>query len=39
MFAFNFTQWDIFLNQIEPIATRVPYMVCTGDHERDAPDT
>ena len=32
-------QWDLFFNQIEPIATRVPYMVCIGDHERDSPDT
>ena len=37
--AFVFTQWDIFFNQIEPIATRVPYMVCIGNHERNAPDT
>lgn len=28
-------QWDIFMDQIEPIATRVPYMVCVGNHERN----
>eukprot|EP01118_Nematostelium_gracile_P011370 TRINITY_DN401_c0_g1_i3.p1 TRINITY_DN401_c0_g1~~TRINITY_DN401_c0_g1_i3.p1 ORF type:complete len:559 (+),score=114.40 TRINITY_DN401_c0_g1_i3:100-1776(+) len=32
-------QWDVFLDQIEPIATKVPYMTCIGNHERDFPDT
>lgn len=30
-------QWDIFFNQIEPIATRVPYMVAMGNFERNTP--
>lgn len=25
--------WDDFFKQIEPIASRVPYMVCPGNHE------
>lgn len=28
-------QWDEFLNQIYPVASRVPYMTCIGNHERD----
>lgn len=27
--------WEVFLEQIEPIATRVPYMTTDGNHERD----
>ncbi|EXB65080.1 putative inactive purple acid phosphatase 2 [Morus notabilis] len=29
--------WDQFFNQIEPIASRVPYHVCIGNHEYDWP--
>jgi hypothetical protein len=25
--------WDVFLRQMEPVASRVPYMVCAGNHE------
>lgn len=29
--------WDNFFYQIEPVASRVPYMVCIGNHEYDWP--
>ncbi|EYU28840.1 hypothetical protein ABFS82_12G093900 [Erythranthe guttata] len=29
--------WDNFFNQIEPIASKVPYHVCIGNHEYDWP--
>ncbi|KAL5987316.1 hypothetical protein ACLOJK_038481 [Asimina triloba] len=29
--------WDTFFMQIEPIASRVPYHVCIGNHEYDWP--
>lgn len=29
--------WDHFFNQIEPIASKVPYHVCIGNHEYDWP--
>lgn len=29
--------WDNFFHQIEPVASRVPYMVCIGNHEYDWP--
>lgn len=29
------SQWEIFHEQIEPIATSVPWMVSIGNHERD----
>lgn len=29
--------WDNFFNQIEPIASEVPYHVCIGNHEYDWP--
>ncbi|RLN32938.1 putative inactive purple acid phosphatase 27 [Panicum miliaceum] len=32
-------QWDQFTAQIEPIASRVPYMVASGNHERTFHDT
>ena len=32
-------QWDDFMAEIQPIATRVPYMVCIGNHERDYPNS
>lgn len=31
------SQWDQFTSQIEPIASTVPYMVASGNHERDWP--
>ncbi|KAL6601233.1 hypothetical protein ACP70R_044453 [Stipagrostis hirtigluma subsp. patula] len=32
-------QWDQFAAQIEPIASKVPYMVASGNHERTYQDT
>ncbi|XP_072956300.1 probable inactive purple acid phosphatase 2 [Typha angustifolia] len=29
--------WDEFFNQIEPIASSIPYHVCIGNHEYDWP--
>ncbi|KAH9602631.1 hypothetical protein KSS87_005116 [Heliosperma pusillum] len=31
------SQWDQFTAQIEPIASKVPYMIASGNHERDWP--
>ncbi|XP_028754376.1 LOW QUALITY PROTEIN: probable inactive purple acid phosphatase 1 [Neltuma alba] len=31
------SQWDQFTSQIEPIASTVPYMIASGNHERDWP--
>lgn len=28
-------EWDLFLSRVEPIASRVPYMVGVGNHEYD----
>ncbi|EPS73168.1 hypothetical protein M569_01584, partial [Genlisea aurea] len=33
------SQWDQFTAQIEPIASSVPYMLASGNHERDWPGT
>ena len=33
------SQWDEFFNEISPIAMRIPYMVCIGNHERDFPNS
>ncbi|KAF7112418.1 hypothetical protein RHSIM_RhsimUnG0231300 [Rhododendron simsii] len=33
------SQWDQFTSQVEPIASTVPYMVASGNHERDWPNT
>jgi hypothetical protein len=33
------SQWDTFMDQIEPIASYVPYMTCIGNHERDFPNS
>ncbi|KVI06206.1 Iron/zinc purple acid phosphatase-like C-terminal domain-containing protein [Cynara cardunculus var. scolymus] len=33
------SQWDQFLAQMEPITSRVPYMVASGNHERDWPNS
>ncbi|GAM17864.1 hypothetical protein SAMD00019534_010390, partial [Acytostelium subglobosum LB1] len=29
----NQTTWNMFLEEITPIATRIPYMVCPGNHD------
>ncbi|CAN1850679.1 Probable inactive purple acid phosphatase 27 [Linum perenne] len=31
------SQWDQFTQMVEPIASTVPYMVASGNHERDYP--
>lgn len=33
------SQWDQFTEQMEPIASSVPYMVASGNHERDWPNS
>ncbi|PON72154.1 Acid phosphatase [Trema orientale] len=33
------SQWDQFTAQVEPIASTVPYMIASGNHERDVPGT
>lgn len=33
------SQWDQFTSQVEPIASTVPYMLASGNHERDSPGT
>ncbi|KAI3765977.1 hypothetical protein L2E82_16024 [Cichorium intybus] len=33
------SQWDQFTAQIEPIASRKPYMVASGNNERDFPNS
>ncbi|KAI7757741.1 hypothetical protein M8C21_031753 [Ambrosia artemisiifolia] len=33
------SQWDQFTSQIEPIASAVPYMTASGNHERDWPNS
>uniref|UniRef100_A0A1D1YSF9 Purple acid phosphatase n=2 Tax=Anthurium amnicola TaxID=1678845 RepID=A0A1D1YSF9_9ARAE len=33
------SQWDQFTEQIEPIASSLPYMIGSGNHERDWPGT
>lgn len=33
------TQWDNYMDQIEPLVTRMPYMTVPGNHERDWPGT
>ncbi|KAJ3669611.1 hypothetical protein LUZ60_011561 [Juncus effusus] len=33
------SEWDQFSAQIEPISSRVPYMLDSGNHERDWPDS
>ncbi|OAY47953.1 probable inactive purple acid phosphatase 27 [Manihot esculenta] len=33
------SQWDQFTAQVEPIASSVPYMIASGNHERDWPNT
>ena len=33
------SEWDIFMSQIEPIASSIPYMIAQGNHERDFPNS
>ncbi|PKA63820.1 putative inactive purple acid phosphatase 27 [Apostasia shenzhenica] len=33
------SQWDQFTSQVEPIASAIPYMIASGNHERDWPNT
>ncbi|CAL5017971.1 unnamed protein product [Urochloa decumbens] len=33
------SQWDQFTQQVEAITSRVPYMIASGNHERDWPNT
>ncbi|GAB2223667.1 hypothetical protein Droror1_Dr00004405 [Drosera rotundifolia] len=33
------SQWDQFTSQVEPITSTVPYMIGSGNHERDWPDS
>uniref|UniRef100_A0A2P2KD04 Purple acid phosphatase n=3 Tax=Rhizophora mucronata TaxID=61149 RepID=A0A2P2KD04_RHIMU len=33
------SQWDQFTAQVEPIAATVPYMIGSGNHERDWPNS
>ncbi|KAL6863822.1 hypothetical protein ACP4OV_016725 [Aristida adscensionis] len=33
------SQWDQFTQQVEVISSRVPYMIASGNHERDWPDS
>lgn len=33
------SQWDQFTAQVEPVASTVPYMVASGNHERDWPNS
>ncbi|KAL2938460.1 putative inactive purple acid phosphatase 27 [Bienertia sinuspersici] len=33
------SQWDQFTSQVEPIASAVPYMIASGNHERDWPNS
>ncbi|EMS68845.1 putative inactive purple acid phosphatase 27 [Triticum urartu] len=33
------SQWDQFTAQVAPISARKPYMVASGNHERDWPNT
>ena len=31
------SEWDSFEHEIAPVASRVPYLTCIGNHERDMP--
>jgi len=33
------SQWDNFFSQISPIAHAMPWMTCSGNHERDFPSS
>ncbi|EIE21772.1 Metallo-dependent phosphatase [Coccomyxa subellipsoidea C-169] len=31
------TQWDVFMHQMEPLVSQMPWMLTEGNHERDWP--
>jgi acid phosphatase type 7 len=33
------SQWDQFTAQVAPISAKKPYMIASGNHERDWPNT
>jgi len=33
------SEWDRFMQQIEPVAGHIPYMIGQGNHERDYPNS
>ncbi|KAJ1480082.1 hypothetical protein T484DRAFT_1811917, partial [Baffinella frigidus] len=33
------SEWDFFMDQISPIASRIPWMTAVGNHERDWPSS
>lgn len=33
------TQWDVFMSQMEPLASQMPWMLTEGNHERDWPES
>ena len=33
------SQWEVFADQIQPLARRMPWMTVGGNHERDWPDS
>ncbi|KAI3764735.1 hypothetical protein L2E82_14748 [Cichorium intybus] len=33
------SQWDQFTSQVEPISSTKPYMIASGNHERDYPNS
>eukprot|EP00884_Botryococcus_braunii_P013968 jgi/Botrbrau1/22572/Bobra.176_1s0005.1 len=33
------TQWDVYMEMMEPLVTQLPYMTLIGNHERDWPGT
>ncbi|DBB06443.1 TPA: hypothetical protein ACH3X1_012001 [Trebouxia sp. C0004] len=35
----NLYGWDVFMDQIQPLAASLPYMLNLGNHERDWPGT
>ena len=39
MTIFLLLQWDDFFDMIQPVAAKIPYMVCIGNHERDWPNS
>ncbi|KAG4389865.1 hypothetical protein GLYMA_06G170366v4 [Glycine max] len=35
----DISQWDHFTAQVQEISSTVPYMIASGNHERDWPNT
>lgn len=31
--------WDVYMDQVQPVVSKVPFMVVQGNHERDFPGT